>query len=217
MNVPRKHPALKHPFEDIFKINIVHEDTIAGLHAVGVLNRLAARLGTQLGRDISPWRICTRVWKFEWLQCPEWWEDAVAKSAEADMIIIATGKHSELPVGVRSWIENVLPRRADGLTALVALLDQRGECRARLSARYLRQLARQSGVDFFCNLDDRPERVEAGLKSVLSRFADDSPGAGATDHYAPSIRMTHRGAPPSVPPQRQPTSSRTELCSIRSP
>jgi hypothetical protein len=156
----------------IFRITIVHENSITGLQAVGVLKRLAKRLATKLGLDISPWQFYTRAWKFDWLQNPELWEAAVAMSAEADMIIISTGGHSALPATVRCWIESVLPRRQRRPMALVALLDDRGEASlaALPPARYLRQLARRYGVGFFCNLNDQSKQIELGIDSLLFRF-----------------------------------------------
>ena len=153
-----------------FKVVIVHENTISGMQAVGVLEWLAQQLGTKLGTHINAWQLQTRAWKFEWLWDPKWWEDAVAMSVAADVIIIAGGALRELPANVRSWIESVLPRKRHGPAALVALLEGQGEAGNNMLSpgRYLRDLARQYGVDFFCNLDDRPQQAESCIEPILS-------------------------------------------------
>lgn len=154
-------------------MTIVHEDAVAGMEAMDVLERMAARLGTKLGQDINPWQFYTHVWKFEWLQDPALWVEAVTWSVKADMIILASGIHRELPTSVHSWIESVLPLKQAVSAALVALLNGPGENRpgAMPPARYLRHLADRYGMGFFCNLDDAPERVESGMEAVLLRFA----------------------------------------------
>jgi hypothetical protein len=161
--------------DSIFKVVIVHEDSVAGLQAANVLRQLGEQLGNQLRLDINPWLFCNRVWQFDWLQDPELWEQAVAKAVEANMIIISTGQHTELPASVRSWIESVLPRK-QGVSALVALLGGRREMHTTSlpPARYLRQLARQYGVDFFCNQNDQLPRAEPDTEPILCQFEDDS-------------------------------------------
>ena len=204
-------------YDGFFKINIVHEDTVAGLRAAGVLQHLAARLGARLERDINPWQICTRVWKFEWLQNPELWEEAVARAVESDLIILAMGGRAELPACVRCWIESVLPRKREGLTGLIALLDRRWETRPLPPARYLRQLARQYGVNFFCNFDNRPAPVESGIELVLSQREKDSVFSGAAFRHSLRMQNPEVWQPPPVWTNRREASTRADLCSALQP
>ncbi len=157
----------------LFKVTIVHEDTVTGLQATEVLKRLAAQLSGRLGMEISPWEFDNHVWKFDWLNEPEVFQEAVSTSVEADMIIISARAEDELPINIRSWIESVLPRKEGDCSALVAVLtrNENASTTALAPARYLRQLAQTHGVDFFCNLDDHPQHVQSGLEAVLSRFS----------------------------------------------
>jgi hypothetical protein len=155
-----------------YKVTIVHEDSVAGIQAVDFLGRLTARLGARLNLDINPWQFYTRAWKFDWLRDSKLWSEAVAKSVEADMIILASRVHGNLPAPVRSWIESVMPRKQSKPAALVALLD--GRCEngfgALPPARYLRLLAERYGVDFVCNLDDDPQRMERTWHQCFSNL-----------------------------------------------
>jgi len=156
-----------------FKIAIVHEDFITGLQAEDVLKRLAARLISELGIDANLLQIDN--WEFDWLQDSELREEAIARTAQADMIIVSVGGDAALPTGVRKWIEDALLLRKGGPTAMVALLDGRGVFRSAASRPdvYLRRLSAQYGVDFFCNLDSRQPMSESGIESVLSELDQD--------------------------------------------
>jgi hypothetical protein len=106
--------------ETILKTDLVHEDSVTGMRAV-LIKRLTSKLELFSGSKISPWEVCNRIWRFEWLRNPQLWEEAVSKSAAADIIIISAENHPELPVCVRSWLENLLPRIEGGQPLVVAL------------------------------------------------------------------------------------------------
>jgi hypothetical protein len=115
------------------------------------------------------------VWKFEMLRDPELWKQAATEAIEADMIIISVGG-AELPACVKNWIESVLPMKEGKPAALVALLDRGNDASGEppRPQTYLRRLAGQSGLDFFCNTDDQPPGVESGIESIISRPEGDS-------------------------------------------
>jgi hypothetical protein len=160
--------------ETMLKTVLVHEDSVTGLRAVNLIKRLTEKLGPWLGTEIDPWEVCNRIWRFEWLQHPQWWEEAVSRAAQADMIIISAEDHTELPVCVRSWIESVMPLIQGGQTVLVVLLEghEIAEMGSLPPARYLRKLAERHGVDFLCNLDERGQStgIELKLEKALSRI-----------------------------------------------
>lgn len=47
------------------EIAIIHEDSMSGIRAIDVLERVATRLATRLGLSINPWRFHTYAWKFD--------------------------------------------------------------------------------------------------------------------------------------------------------
>ncbi|HEY1663708.1 MAG TPA: hypothetical protein VGI03_14920 [Verrucomicrobiae bacterium] len=142
----------------VFKIVIVHDDLISAIQAVEMLKRLAERLESEHGIGCNIWQTINNIWKFDWLEDPELWEQVVANTIEADMIIISAGSSTELPACVRNWIEKALPRKQGEPTALVALIggERKNRSESSQSGVFLRQMAQQFGFDFFCNLDHQP-------------------------------------------------------------
>ena len=162
--------------QSVFRITIVHEDHDTGMLATEVLNRLAARLDTELGQNEYPWLIDSNAFEFRLLRDPDQWEQAAAGAVEADLIIISAGGARELPECVCNWIKHVLVRKQGVPAALVVLLDsgQAGHVERSQSGSYLRQLAERCRVDFFTSLDGQPPRAESAIEAVLSGFEDDA-------------------------------------------
>jgi hypothetical protein len=145
----------------IFRITIAHQDSLSGEQAVLLLKKLALRLESQLGTRDEPWKMDSDIWKFDWLQDSELRERAVAKTVEADMIVVAAGNEELLPQWVKDWLEAALLKKQNGPTAIVALFyenppaltDGTATANAEPATYYLRELARLHGVDFFCNVE----------------------------------------------------------------
>lgn len=154
----------------VLKISILHESLIAGIAAVAVLRRLVAQLEAELKIQSGAWQIDSNVWKFEMLRNPELRAQAAADAAEADMIIISVGS-AGMPDRVRDWIESVLPMKDGRPAALVALLDRGNDASGEppRSGAYLRRLAGEYGLDFFCNTDDQSRHIASGIGSIVSR------------------------------------------------
>ncbi|HTX22216.1 MAG TPA: hypothetical protein VMD27_10225 [Candidatus Aquilonibacter sp.] len=159
----------------LLKIVIVHGDLITGIQATAVLRRLAAGLDAEFEIKCDDWQIDSGVWKFEMLHDPELWEQAASEAVEADMIIISVGSE-ELPVCMERWIESVLSTKAGAPAALVALLDRSNEAFGDplRSEVYLRRLAEQFGLDFFCNTDDQTPHIKSAIESIVTRSRDNS-------------------------------------------
>jgi hypothetical protein len=159
----------------VLKIIIVHENLIAGIAAVAVLRRLVAQLEAELEIKSGAWQIDSNVWKFEMLRDPELCVQAAADAAEADMIIISVGG-AGLSARVGDWIESVLPMKDGRPAALVALLDRGHDSASEppRSGAYLRGLAKQHGLDFFCNTDDQSRHIACGIDSIVSRCEGNS-------------------------------------------
>ncbi len=159
----------------VLKLIIVHKNLIAGIATVAVLRRLVAPLEAELGSQSGAWQIDSNVWKFEMLRDPELCVEAAAEAAEADMIIISVGG-AGLPARVRDWLESVLPMKDGRPAALVALLDRGNDTGGEppFSEDYLRRLAGQYGLDFFCNTDDQSRHTACGLDSIVSRCEGNS-------------------------------------------
>jgi hypothetical protein len=139
-----------------FKVVIVYESPAAAMRAEEMRDRLATRFERCIDLESD-------IWDFELLNCPEIREKAAAAAAAADMVIISANGAIELPEQVKAWIECWLPRKHNGQSSLVALLNEDAEFfgEPHLVAAYLREIAGKAGMDFFCNLGDRQQNIVA--------------------------------------------------------
>jgi hypothetical protein len=157
------------------KIIVAHEDSLTGIRAVALLNKLSARLENNLSLGDSPWQIeNSNLWNFECLQDLDLREQALAAGVDADIILISAGSQTQLPTWVKTWIDKALGQKQGRPSAMVAMFCGRQEPSAPWlrSVACLRQLAKQHGADFFCNLDKRPH---SDTEAVFHpRFENDS-------------------------------------------
>lgn len=159
----------------VLKIVLIQEDARTSGEALSLLRRLAGRLHNVFGACGRSWQIDSQFWKFEWLLDREWREAALASAAEAELIVISAGTDNALPAGVREWIENVLRQKEGKPFALVALMGERSATPpwAWSPGALLRQLAREHGADFFCNLDQQPQQTAPPVAAIGSRREDE--------------------------------------------
>ena len=159
----------------ILKIIIVHENLIGGIAAGVVFRRLVAQLEAELQIKSGAWRIDSNVWKFEMLRDPEMFVQAATEAADADMIILSIGSDG-LPSRVKKWIELTLPMKNGRPAALVALLDRENDSSGEpiASEAYLRSLAGQYALDFFCNTDDQSRHLASGIEAIISQCGGNS-------------------------------------------
>jgi hypothetical protein len=149
----------------VFNVVTAYEDCTDGLRAKEMLNRLAARLG-------SDFSVASDLWGFDTLGLPAFNEMADTAATAADMIILCAENRSELPDHVQDWIEKWLPKQWGGL--LVALLhteQEEAHQPARVYAR-LKQLAEQANIDFFCQTDCWKQSGQTCTMEALLRQAE---------------------------------------------
>ena len=100
---------------------------------------------------------------------------AATGAAEADIVVIASQNPEALPIHVKDWIEDWLPRKKRGPTALVALFDEEREPPQEPSSLgiYLGLIAERGGMDFFSNADDRRLRNFQNTKEINPHRGED--------------------------------------------
>jgi len=108
-------------------------------------------------------QVVSSVWNFALLRDPRQRQRAARKTADADMLVLSTGGRSELPAHVRHWFSSWAPWKQGRRDALVAVLDKQTPPSTNASRLrdFLRQVAEQTGMDFFCNTDGGRTRPEA--------------------------------------------------------
>jgi hypothetical protein len=145
--------------ERIFRVLLVYEDYICGKSAMDIYQRVFLNFGRDLDFRISIWRLDALRESL-----PALVRDAV----EADAIIIATHRWDELPVAIRRWTEDWIPKKRGRPAVLIALFDPAPDReQARGAYDYLKKAAAGAGIDFMVQ-DIRPMRNRAAL------FATDS-------------------------------------------
>jgi hypothetical protein len=103
-------------------------------------------------------------WNINSMNEPGIMAGAVSAAAAADVMVIATRAARELPLAFYAWADAWLPRRQEGLGALVALIGQPGEPSTHSAAAeaFLRAMARRARLDFLVEKRKLPlEALEA--------------------------------------------------------
>lgn len=154
------------PEKPVFKVFIACEDEAAFFQALTLQEQVENRCGGEFG-------ISRVFWNFALLRQQDLREHAIREAAESDMVIVSFQGGNELPPHVRNWVESWPTRRQTSHSALVALIGPQSDIFAeyRDDAGYLRQIAGDHGLDFFCNRDgwERLDFFRAGLRQVESQ------------------------------------------------
>lgn len=117
-------------------------------------------------------------WPMILLSIRELSRQAATAAAQADLVIIAARGDGHLPAEVRNWIEDWLPRRKQGPSALVVLFDAEAhppDGSHPPDCAYLREVARRGSMDFFCNASEwvlHPGAPDCHLDVPLLRNED---------------------------------------------
>jgi hypothetical protein len=108
-------------------------------------------------RFVHDIQIHCSAWNFSLLRDAELQELAARRTAEADMVVLSANGKNNLPDHMKDWIASWLPHKAGRGGALVAVLEPRagGGAPEPVLRNYLREIARDGGMDFFCN-EDQP-------------------------------------------------------------
>src|SRR4051794_10991765 len=88
------------------EITVIFEDTQSREEAVRICDQLMARFWSNHPLDVE-W------WSFADLEDPRRFREASVRSARSDVLIFAVRPESELPAGVRHWIESWVTQRRD--------------------------------------------------------------------------------------------------------
>lgn len=130
-----------------YSLVIVCEDEVAHAYATGQCHRMA----------LQHWRAVDfqfKWWLFANLSCPDHAECAAAAAATADVIVLCTQPAGALPDIVRHWLESWPRRRGRREGTMVDLTVPVPEAPAGISLKqvFLRQVAREAGLDFLPHL-----------------------------------------------------------------
>lgn len=102
------------------QVVIAYEDFEAAAKARNTLDRLLKHSCGNVPATAS-------FWKFDLLNYPDLFNQALADGVRASIIILSVHGRCELPPQVTGWIERTIRHRTDDSTALVILFDESSE------------------------------------------------------------------------------------------
>jgi hypothetical protein len=149
--------------QPVFHVFIACENQAALARAKKIENQINVLCG-------SDFKTSHMVWSFSLLRHTELRKHALAEASKADIILLSISSKDELAWQVRSLLEELPVRKPAGRAALIALLgfERTWGAESPSPLSYLRQLADERGLDFFCN---RPVRMELP-KPIFSHMPD---------------------------------------------
>lgn len=157
-------------------VTVIYEDEVTRDAAVDFCDHLVGKFWAQSGFDVA-W------YSFREIMEQHRYQESIEKTAEADLIVLATHPDGWVPSEIRTWTESWVTERGEREGAMVGLLDpaRNGEA---LTNKYTwaRNLAHRAGLDYLTEapdtlqsfpdcLDTFSERAEA-TTSVLSGILD---------------------------------------------
>jgi hypothetical protein len=154
------------PDADVPTLNIViaYDDVPAGQRAMHTLADLGRDFADEM--DLGP-----QLWRFEYLEDPDWRALATVDALKADMLIISTTSKTELPAAVESWLTACLAQKHGTSAAIVALLGTVDNMDEPDSPRFqfLRRVAIEAGLDFFAPRPRKQDSLDSTLNSIHRR------------------------------------------------
>ncbi len=152
------------------KVVIAYETFAAAVRAREISERLTAELKSSCD-----------VWSMESLIHLPLRQLAATAASEADIVVIAARNPEALPLHLKDWIEDWLPRKKCGPTALEALFDEERQPPPEPSSpAYLGLIPERGGMDFFSNTGDRRPRDFQNINEMHPHRAKDE--CAATPH-----------------------------------
>ena len=146
-------------------VAVAYEDTQARNRAMLLCDHLVNQLWEDVDFEISWWR-------FDYLHDARIAAAAAAAAGSADMVIFSADANRELKGPIKEWIETWTARRAGREGAVVSLTAATGVQPSGMGPvqSYLRDVARQAGMDFLSNLpSSRSEPLNGSIESILHR------------------------------------------------
>ena len=111
-------------------------------------------------------------WEFESLEDPPQARQAAQRAVEADFVVIATRRESQLSQTVLAWFEYWVERRSDREGSLVGLMDPGNVPHGGAVDKYvyLRNLAHRAGLDYLTEVpQDLARSIPDSIESCAER------------------------------------------------
>ena len=139
----RMHAVTDPDDSSILNVVVVYDNLGAGQRGMSILASLVDQFrGARV--EIRP-----RLWRFDLLDDPQWFNAALDEAIRADMLIVSTGStNSHLPATVKGWLNQCLAGKQGFGGAIVALPGAADEPDTP-RFQFLKSAAVEAGLDFF--------------------------------------------------------------------
>jgi len=139
---------------------VLYEDLESGLRARALMESVEANMD-------FPAEFQLDLWRFDWLAERSLGSIALSRADRSALVLISLGSANPLPVAAEKWINTWVQMEQSHPLALVVLLpkEKRGGESYHPMHEHLRAVARQKGVDFFCEFF---EPSAAGQRGSIS-------------------------------------------------
>lgn len=127
---------------------VLYEDVESGLRALALMESVEANMD-------FPAQFQLDLWRFDWLNERSLGNIALSRADRSALVVISVGSTHSLPPAVENWLNTWVQIEQSHPLALVVLIpkERRSDATYELHER-LRAIARQKGVDFFCEFFD---------------------------------------------------------------
>ena len=163
-----------------FNVVIAYDTPSAATEAIRSIDRAVAHAGEH--------QVHRHAWRFDAIELPEIREEAWAKAAQANLLILVARGDTPLPASVRNWVEGWASHSTDADSALMALFHgaTHSAQSQEMARQFLQTTARRAGHDFFSHeLEDLMEisTGEFETSNAILLEADSSPVAHHSSSY----------------------------------
>lgn len=156
------------------RVVIAYNDVVAGTRAMGVLNKLAKRIGNEI--DFVP-----IPWSFNLLDDVDWKAVAASDAVKADILILAVSSGGTMPSFVERWTKDVIEKKRGTTAAVVSLFDTGQMPHGTVSShlKTIEEWVHRAGLSFYApavhsemektvaHLDERAEKITPLLERIL--------------------------------------------------
>ena len=142
---------------------VIHEDDETRKEAMKFCDKLVERFWSEHEFDLA-WASFAEVIQETTAT------ELAARTAQADIVLLATRPNSDLPTGIEIWMENWAAQRGDREGLMVTLNEPNPITGRKLPEKFvfLRNLAHHAGMDYLTRM---PEEITRSIPDSLDSFS----------------------------------------------
>jgi len=126
------------------------------------------------------------LWRFDWLTEKSLGNIALSRADRSALVLISVGSANALPPAAENWLNTWVQIEQSHPLALVVLIpkEKRGDATYHPLHERLRAVARQKGVDFFCEFFEPSASAERNVSTFVPEVAEEKRSASGSAEFA---------------------------------